>query len=119
MMTGMILCEYCIKLQDHLLMEGDGSQVMCDHLGEDNVDCTKLPRNADQAEKTKYVQTTFISHEEFLSKVAKHDAVKLVKCGDVATNVVFKMENISIFKMKYRERKVANLKKVENIKMEK
>ena len=116
---------------------GDGSRVICDHLGEDNGDCTNLTGNPNQTEKKKYVQTTFISDAEFLnlsrndnqvakkkrkgadvattfisdaeflSKVAKHDAVKW---GDVATNVVFKIENISTCKTKYGERKIGNLK---------
>ena len=118
-------------------MDGDGSQVICDHLEADNVDCTNLTGNPNQTEKKKYVQTTFISDAEFLnlsrndnqvakkkrkgadvattfisdaeflSKVAKHDAVKW---GDVATNVVFKIENISTCKTKYGERKIATLK---------
>ena len=137
LMTSTMLCEYCIKQQDQLLMDGDGSQVICDHLEADNVDCADLTGNSNQAEKKQYVQTTFISDAEFLnlsrngnqvvkkkrkgadvattfisdadflSKVAKHDAVKW---GDVATNVVFKIENISTCKTKYGERKIVNLK---------
>lgn len=133
-----MLCEYCIKQQDQLLMDGNGSQVICDHLDEDNGACTDFNRNDNQAEKSQDMETTFISDTEFLdlsrndnqvakkkrkgtdvattfisdteflSKVTKQDAVKW---GDAPTNVVFKIENISTFKTKYGERKTANLKK--------
>ena len=66
-----MLCEYCIKQQDQLLMDCDGSQVICDHLEADNVDCTNLTGNPNQTEKKKYVQTTFIRDAEFLTFKSK------------------------------------------------
>ena len=86
------LCKLCISIQERLLADGDGSQVMCDH--EDTIQSESETVDSCKQHSKKRKRTNFISLDEFESVLSKNKRKNTVKWSSVPLDVIFKVEEI-------------------------
>ena len=86
------LCKLCISIQDRLLADGDGSQVMCGH--EDTIQSQSETVDSNKQHSRKRKCTNFISLDEFELVLSKNKRKNTVKWSSVPLDVIFKVEEI-------------------------
>ena len=83
------LCKFCISVQDRLLADGDGSQIMCTHQDFDHND-----DQASKQSKKRKRTNNFILSTEFEAEVAKSKRKNAIKWSTLPLDVIFKVETI-------------------------
>ena len=82
------LCSFCISVQDRLLADGDGSQVICSHQGFDHSDVVE------GTSKKRKRTHNFILPNEFEAGVAKSKRKNAIKWSTLPLDVIFEIETI-------------------------
>ena len=93
-MAGM--CKFCISLQERLLADGDGSQVLCDHQNviDSQTETDSVEETSKSQTRTKRKRTNFISLNEFEAAVSKNKQKNIIKWSALPLDIIFKAETI-------------------------
>ena len=102
-----MVCDICAEQQQQLLLNGDGSQVICDHDWDDH----RVNETISDIKNTtiKKKRKTFISDEMFNAKIMKVQQTDTIKWAELPINVVYKIEKVKTVDTKFGERKIADL----------
>ena len=113
------LCNVCSSLQDQLLADGDGSQVVCNC----NVDLSQQQTvNYSTSESTSKVQSgkkrarnDFITTGKFETKVSKNKPKDITKWCDLPLHVIFKVKGVKeVTVIRHGEETISRIGKLEN-----
>ena len=106
-----MVCDCCIELQQQLLNDGDGSQIICIHDSNNNhIDETvvnesdivsKEDNNDGDIKKARNKRKIFISDAMFNAKIMKFQK-DTIKWADLPINVVYKIDKVKTVDTKIR-----------------
>ena len=85
------LCKFCISVQERLLAEGDGSQVMCTHQYVDQTDAVE--ETSKQQTKKRKRTNNFILPNEFENRGGKEQTKERYKVEYASTRCNFQGRN--------------------------
>ena len=115
------LCNVCSSLQDQLLADGDGSQVVCICNVELSQQQTDNNNNATSESTTKVqsgkkrARNNFISTAEFDTKVSKNKPKDVMKWCDLPLHIIFKVKGVKeVTVIRHGEETISRIGKLEN-----
>ena len=94
------MCKFCVLVQERLLADGDGSQVLCEHMPiVESLDDTTAKSDIDETDQQqtsakKRKRTSFISVKDFDETILKNKRQVIIKWSVLPLNVIFKVESV-------------------------